>query len=92
MADTFAKRLNTLKGLPPYEALCQGWHKVRERFTMNPYHHALGLNILLRDRLERWSSLMLKGVKRLNPERDSIPASGIKIVVQPIKRMTWIER
>jgi hypothetical protein len=44
MADHFAKRLNTLKGLPPYEYMCQLWPQEPERFTMNPYHHTLGLN------------------------------------------------
>jgi transposase-like protein len=45
MAYNFAKRLKTLKGLTPYEYICQWWHKEPERFTMNPYHHTLGLNI-----------------------------------------------
>jgi transposase InsO family protein len=45
MADTFAKRLKTLKGLTPFEYLCQCWDKEPERFTITPYHHTLGLNI-----------------------------------------------
>jgi hypothetical protein len=44
MAYNFAKRLKTLKGLTPYEYLCQCWQNAPERFTMNPYHHTLGLN------------------------------------------------
>jgi hypothetical protein len=44
MAYTFAKRLKTLKGRTPDEYICQCWHKEPERFTMNPYHHTLGLN------------------------------------------------
>jgi transposase-like protein len=44
MAYNFAKRLKTLKGLTPYEYICQCWYKEPERFTMNPYHHTLGLN------------------------------------------------
>jgi transposase InsO family protein len=44
MAYNFAKRLKTLKGLTPYEYICQCWHKDTERFTSNPYHHTLGLN------------------------------------------------
>jgi transposase InsO family protein len=44
MAYNIAKRLKTLKGLTPYEYICQCWHKEPERFTMNPYHHSLGLN------------------------------------------------
>jgi transposase-like protein len=45
MAYNFAKRLKRLKGLTPYEYICQCWQKEPERFTMNPYHHTLGLNI-----------------------------------------------
>jgi Integrase core domain len=44
-AYNFAKRLKTLKGLTPSEYICQWWQKEPERFTMNPYHHTLGLNI-----------------------------------------------
>jgi integrase-like protein len=44
MAYNFAKRLKTLKGLTPYEYICQCWQNEPERFTMNPYHHTLGLN------------------------------------------------
>jgi transposase-like protein len=44
MAYNFAKRLKTLKGLTPYEYICQCWHKEPERFTTNPYHHTLRLN------------------------------------------------
>jgi transposase-like protein len=45
MAYNFAKRLKTLKGLTPYEYICQCWEKEPERFTINPYHHTVGLNI-----------------------------------------------
>jgi transposase InsO family protein len=44
MAYNFAKRLKTLKGLTPYEYICQCWQKDPERFTINPYRHTLGLN------------------------------------------------
>jgi transposase InsO family protein len=44
MAYNFAKRLKTLTGLTPYEYICGCWQKEPERFTMNPYHHILGLN------------------------------------------------
>ena len=44
MAANFAKRLQTLKGLTPYEYICKCWPKEPERFTVNPYHHTLGLN------------------------------------------------
>jgi transposase InsO family protein len=45
MAYNFAKRLKTLKGLTSYDYICHCWHKEPERFTINPYHHTLGLNI-----------------------------------------------
>jgi transposase InsO family protein len=44
MADNFAKRLQTLRGLTPDEYICQCWPKEPERFTVNPCHHTLGLN------------------------------------------------
>jgi Integrase core domain len=44
MAYNFAKKLKRLKGLTPYEYICQCWQNEPERFTMNPYHHTLGLN------------------------------------------------
>jgi Integrase core domain len=44
MAYNFATRLKTLKGLTPYEYICQCWQKEPERLTMNPCHHTLGLN------------------------------------------------
>ncbi len=44
MAYNFAERLKTLRGLTPYEYICQCWHKEPERLTTNPYHHTLGLN------------------------------------------------
>jgi transposase InsO family protein len=45
MAYNFARRLKTLKGLTPYEYICKCWQKEPERFTVNPCHHTLGLNI-----------------------------------------------
>ena len=43
MAYNFAKRLKTLKGLTPYEFICQHWQKQPERFIYIPSHHTLGL-------------------------------------------------
>jgi transposase InsO family protein len=45
MAYNFAKRLKTLTGLTPDEYICKCWQKEPERFTVNPCHHTLGLNI-----------------------------------------------
>jgi hypothetical protein len=44
MAYNFAKRLNTLKGLTPYEYICKIWTTQPERFTVNPAQHDVGRN------------------------------------------------
>jgi transposase InsO family protein len=43
MAYNFAKRLKTLKGLTPYQFLCAAGQKDPESFTLNPFHHTMGL-------------------------------------------------
>ena len=44
-AYNFAKRLKTLKGLTPYEAICKEWAVEPSRFTANPHHQIPGPNI-----------------------------------------------
>jgi transposase InsO family protein len=44
-AYNFAKRLNTLQCLTPDEYIIKCWQKEPKRFTVNPCHHTLGLNI-----------------------------------------------
>ena len=44
-AYDFGRRLNTLKGLTPYEFICKQWTNEPERFTLNPLHQMPGLNI-----------------------------------------------
>jgi hypothetical protein len=44
MAYNFAKRLKTLKGLTPYEYICQQWHQQPQRFLFDPSHLTLGLD------------------------------------------------
>ena len=44
-AYNFAKRLKTLKGLTPYEAICKAWAAEPYRFTANPHHQMPGPNI-----------------------------------------------
>jgi len=44
MAYNFAKRLKTLKGLTPYEYICQQWQQHPEHFLSDPSHLTLGLN------------------------------------------------
>lgn len=44
MAYNFAKRLKTLRGLTPYQFICQQWQKSPLRFSINPLHHTVGLN------------------------------------------------
>jgi transposase InsO family protein len=38
-AYNYARRLKTLRGLTPYEFVCQVWTKEPERFRLNPSHH-----------------------------------------------------
>lgn len=44
-AYDYARRLKTLKGLTPYEAICQAWTKEPSRFTLDSLHQMLGLNL-----------------------------------------------
>ena len=44
-AYNFGRRLKTLKGLTPYEFICQCWTKEPGRFILNPLHQMPGLNI-----------------------------------------------
>jgi len=44
LAYNHARRLKTLKGLTPYEYVCQRWEREPERFRLNPIHHTVGLN------------------------------------------------
>ena len=41
-AYNHARRLKTLKGLTPYEHICQAWTKEPERFRIDPSHHIPG--------------------------------------------------
>jgi transposase InsO family protein len=42
-AYNFARRLKTLKGLTPYEAICKAWTKEPNRFKLDPIHQMPGL-------------------------------------------------
>ncbi len=42
-AYNFARRLKTLRGLTPYEAICRAWAEEPQRFTLNPLHQMPGL-------------------------------------------------
>ncbi len=44
-ANNFARRLKTLMGLTPYEAICKTWTKEPQRFRLDPIHQMPGLNI-----------------------------------------------
>ncbi len=44
-AYNFGRRLKTLKGLTPYEAICKTWTSDPGRFTLDPLHQMPGLNI-----------------------------------------------
>jgi transposase InsO family protein len=43
-AYNFARRLKTLRGLTPYEAICKLWINDPDRFTLNPIHQMPELN------------------------------------------------
>jgi transposase InsO family protein len=43
-AYNFGRRLNTLKGLTPYEFICKIWTNEPERFRLDPIHQMPGLN------------------------------------------------
>ena len=43
-AYNFAKRLKTLRGLTPYEAICNAWADQPRRFRYDPTHLTSGLN------------------------------------------------
>jgi transposase InsO family protein len=43
-AYNFARRLKTLRGLTPYEAICKAWAEEPHRFTANPHHQTPGPN------------------------------------------------
>ena len=44
-AYNFGRRLKTLKGLTPYEFICEAWASSPERFSINPLQQMPGLNI-----------------------------------------------
>ena len=44
-AYNYARRLKTLRGLTPNEFICKCWIEEPRRFTRDPTHHTLGLNI-----------------------------------------------
>ena len=44
-AYNFGRRLKTLAGLTPYEAICRAWTKEPNRFTSDPTHQIPGPNI-----------------------------------------------
>jgi hypothetical protein len=44
-AYNFARRLKTLRGLTPYEAICKAWTEEPFRFIQNPHHQIPGPNI-----------------------------------------------
>lgn len=43
-AYNFARRLKTLRGLTPYEYICNVWTKEPERFRLDPIHQMTGLD------------------------------------------------
>ena len=50
-AYNFAKRLKTLRGLTPYEYVCKIWTKEPQRFKTNSFHHNMGPNTLVNEKM-----------------------------------------
>ena len=46
-AYNFARRLETLNGLTPYEYICKIWTSEPDRFILNPIHQMPGLNAFM---------------------------------------------
>ena len=44
-AYNFARRLKTLRGLTPYEFICNAWTSQRHRFKINPLQQTPGRNM-----------------------------------------------
>ena len=44
-AYNHARRRKALRGLTPYEFICQAWIREPERFRLDPLHHTPGLNM-----------------------------------------------
>ncbi len=44
-AYNYGRRLKTLRGITPYEFVCQAWTKQPERFRLDPSHRTAGPNI-----------------------------------------------
>ncbi len=60
-ASNHARRLKTLRGLTPYEFVCQTWTKEPDRFRLDPAHHTPASYILETGqhcRFERRSSVI----------------------------------
>jgi len=62
MAYNFAKRLKTLRGLTPYQFICQQWQKSPLRFSISPFHHTVGLNTKC-----RWEDSLSNGMDEDDP-------------------------
>lgn len=44
LADNFARRLTTLKGLTPYAYICTIWTQEPQRLNVDPFQHTARLN------------------------------------------------
>ena len=44
-AYNYGRRLETMRGLTPYEFVCQAWTKQLERFRLDTSHHTAAPNI-----------------------------------------------
>src|SRR4051794_23966529 len=58
-AYNYGRRLKTLRGLTPYEFICQAWTREPERFRFDPSHHRPGPNT--REVVRRICTVRLSG-------------------------------
>lgn len=61
-AYNYARRLNTLRGLAPYEAICKAWLECPSLLSANQHHQLPGPNIKLARREGRSTQSMLSNV------------------------------
>ena len=55
-AYTYGQHLRAIRGLTPYEAVCQSWTKQPDGFNVDPSNHTPGLNTSVSEKM----SLLLR--------------------------------
>ena len=70
------RRLKTLRGLTPYDAICTAWANAPRRFRLDPVHLTLGLNTIA-PRDPDWLKPVLASVKMLSPREVALRACAL---------------